>query len=97
MVINWNFTDSRQQYVLTLENSALTYETGKQAPNADAIITLTRGALDAITVQKTTFPDALQAGLVKVDGDPRKIGELLSVLDTFDVMFEIVEPSAATR
>jgi alkyl sulfatase BDS1-like metallo-beta-lactamase superfamily hydrolase len=97
MVINWNFTDSRQRFALTLENSALTYVKGKQAPNANATITLTRAALDAITLQKTTFPDALQAGLVKVDGDPRKLGELLAMLDTFNVMFEIVEPRAAGR
>ena len=29
MVINWNFTDSKQQFVMTLENSALTYVTGQ--------------------------------------------------------------------
>jgi alkyl sulfatase BDS1-like metallo-beta-lactamase superfamily hydrolase len=97
MVINWNFTDSKQQFVLTLEDSALTYVTGKQAPHADATITLTRGTLDAMTLQKTTFPDALQAGLVKVDGDPRRIGELFSMLDTLNVMFEIVEPKPANR
>jgi alkyl sulfatase BDS1-like metallo-beta-lactamase superfamily hydrolase len=97
MVINWNFTDSKQQYVLTLENSALTYVPGRQAANADATITLARGTLDAITLRKTTFPDALQAGLVKVDGDPRKLGDLLSMLDTFSVMFEIVEPRATAQ
>lgn len=97
MVINWNFTDSKQRYILTLENSALTHVSGRQASNADATITLTRGTLDAITLRRTTFPDALQAGLVKVDGDPRKLGDLLSMLDTFNVMFEIVEPRAIAQ
>jgi alkyl sulfatase BDS1-like metallo-beta-lactamase superfamily hydrolase len=97
MVLNWNFTDSKQQIVMTLENSALTYVTGKQAPNADATVALTRGTLNAVTLQQTTFPDAVKAGLVKIDGDLRKLDELLSMLDTFKVMFEVVEPKAVSQ
>ena len=92
MVLNWNFTDSKQQFVMTLENSALTYVPGRQAPNADATVTLARGTLDAVTLQRTTFPDAIKAGLVRIDGDGRKLDELLAMLDTFKVMFEVVEP-----
>ena len=36
----------------------------------------------------------VKAGLVKIDGDSRKLEELLSMLDTFEVMFEVVEPKA---
>jgi len=92
MVINWSFTDSNQRIALNLDNSALTYVAGKQAPNADATVTLARGTLDAVTLQRTTFADAVKAGLVKIDGDPRKLDELMSMLDTFKVMFEVVEP-----
>ncbi|HYB21857.1 MAG TPA: alkyl sulfatase dimerization domain-containing protein [Thermodesulfobacteriota bacterium] len=92
IIINWNFTDVNQQYVLNLENSALTYVPNKQAKNAGATLTLTRQTLDAITLQKLTFPQAMQSGQIKVEGDPRKLGELLSLLDTFNPMFEIVEP-----
>jgi alkyl sulfatase BDS1-like metallo-beta-lactamase superfamily hydrolase len=94
MVLNWAFSDSKQRFMLTLENSALTYVAGKQAPSADATITLARATLDAVTLQLTTFPDAVKAGLIKIDGDPRKIGELLSMLDTFSAMFEVIEPKA---
>jgi len=92
MVLNWNFTDSKQQFVMTLEHSALTYVTAKQAANADATVTLARGTLNAVTLQQTTFPDAVKAGLVKIDGDGRKLDDLLAMLDTFKVMFEVVEP-----
>jgi alkyl sulfatase BDS1-like metallo-beta-lactamase superfamily hydrolase len=34
---------------------------------------------------------------VKIDGDPRKLAELLSLLDDFQPMFEIVEPKPAPR
>src|SRR5260370_16328081 len=42
MVINWNFSDSKQQFVLTLENSALTYVAGRQPPPADPTSPLPR-------------------------------------------------------
>jgi alkyl sulfatase BDS1-like metallo-beta-lactamase superfamily hydrolase len=68
--------------------------TGKQAPNADATVTLTRATLDAVTQQRTTFAEAVKAGLARIDGDPGKPDELRSMLDTFKVMFEVVEPKA---
>ena len=91
-VINCMFTDSKQQFVLNLENSALTYVKGKQASNADATITLARDVLDAVILQRATFADAVKAGQIKVDGDPSKPEDLLSMLDTFQTMFEVVEP-----
>ncbi len=95
MVINWNFTDSKQTFVLTLENSALTHLSSRQDAGADATVTLARATLDAITLKQTTFPEAVQAGLVKIDGNRAKLGELLGMLDTFDPMFKVVEPRVA--
>ena len=46
---------------------------------------------------RTNFPDAVKAGLIRVDGDPRKLDDLLSMLDTFKVMFEVVEPKTARQ
>ena len=92
MVTNWNFTDTRQTYVLNLENSALTYVPNKQSPNADATISLTRETLDAISLQKITFAQAMATGQIKIGGNPLKLRELLSLFDTFSPTFEIVEP-----
>ena len=91
MVINWNFTDSNQKFVLTLENSALTHVAGQQ-PGADATVTLSRATLDAITLKETSFPAAVLAGKVKIDGDRAKLGALMAMLDTFEPMFPVVEP-----
>ena len=92
LVINWNFTDSKQSFVLTLENSALTWVAGKQSPQADATLTLARTTLDAVTLRQTTFPDAVGAGLIRIEGNADKLVELLGMLDTFNPMFEVVEP-----
>ncbi len=55
LVLNWNFIDVNEKYVMTLENSALTYVLAKQSPEADATITLTRTGFDAITLGQTTI------------------------------------------
>jgi alkyl sulfatase BDS1-like metallo-beta-lactamase superfamily hydrolase len=95
LIVNWNFTEPRQQFVLNLENSALTHVAGKQSDKADATLTLARSTLDAVTLRKTTFPEAVQAGLIKIEGDAGKLVELLGMLDTFNPMFEVVEPKRA--
>src|SRR5437667_7532556 len=59
IVLNWNFTDTRESFVLNLENSALTYVAGAQADAADAGFTLARGTLDEVIAKLTTFQDAV--------------------------------------
>ncbi len=94
IVLNWHFTDTQERFVLNLENAALTHTSGRQAPDADAGLTLTRETLKSITLRKTTFPEAVKSGAIQVAGDPRKLMELLSLLDEFEPMFEVVEPRA---
>lgn len=92
IVLNWKFTDTNQKYVLNLENSALTHTANAQSSSADASLTLTRATLDEISLQKITFPAALQSGLIVVTGKREKVAELLGMLETFSVGFPMVEP-----
>jgi alkyl sulfatase BDS1-like metallo-beta-lactamase superfamily hydrolase len=92
IVLNWNFTDVGERYVLNLENSALTYLPNAQAPNADATFTLTRATFDAINLGKTTFEKEIAAGHIKLQGDGRKLAELFGLLDTFTGDFNIITP-----
>jgi alkyl sulfatase BDS1-like metallo-beta-lactamase superfamily hydrolase len=50
MKLNWNFTDTNQQYILELENEALSHIAGRQARDADATVTLTRAKLNNVVV-----------------------------------------------
>ncbi|NUU42479.1 MBL fold metallo-hydrolase [Tardiphaga robiniae] len=92
IVINWTFTDLNETYVMNLENSALTHMSGKLSDNADASVTLTRAALDAITLKQRTFADSVAAGETSLSGNPLKLRELFGLLDEFSPGFEIVEP-----
>jgi alkyl sulfatase BDS1-like metallo-beta-lactamase superfamily hydrolase len=95
IVINWTFTDLNETYVMNLENSALTHTSGKLSDNADASVTLTRAALDAITLKQRTFLGSVLTGDVSVGGNPLKLRELFGMLDEFSTGFEVVEPKKA--
>jgi alkyl sulfatase BDS1-like metallo-beta-lactamase superfamily hydrolase len=92
IVLNWSFGDTGESFALNLENSALTYTEGVQAANADASFALARATLDDVISKQTSFPEAIATGKVKVTGNPGKLAELMSLMDDFPRMFEIVEP-----
>jgi len=95
IVINWRFTDVKQDFALNLENSALTYLEGRLSKAPDATLTLAKTTLDDITLRRTTFPEAIEKGRIQVEGNPEKLQELFSLVDAFSPMFEIIEPKKA--
>jgi alkyl sulfatase BDS1-like metallo-beta-lactamase superfamily hydrolase len=95
IVINWTFTDLNETYVMNLENAALTHRAGKLDPDADASVTLTRPALDAVTLKQRTFLGSVLTGDISVGGNPFKLRELFGLIDEFEPNFEIVEPRKA--
>jgi alkyl sulfatase BDS1-like metallo-beta-lactamase superfamily hydrolase len=95
IVLNWNFSDTGEHFVLNLENCALTYIAGAQADNADAGFTLARGTLDEVIAKQTSFPEAVVAGKIKFTGNAMRLAELMGLMDEFPRMFEIVEPKRA--
>jgi alkyl sulfatase BDS1-like metallo-beta-lactamase superfamily hydrolase len=48
--------------------------------------------LDQVIAKQTSFPDAVEAGKIKVDGNQARLAELMELMDEFPRMFEIVEP-----
>jgi len=92
IVLNWSFTDTKEKFVLTLENCALTYLEGAQDAKADASFTLSRSILDEAIAKQTSFPEAIASGKIKFTGDAMRLAELMGLMDEFPRMFEIVEP-----
>lgn len=93
IVINWVLPDTKQQARMNLENSVLTYMLDKQAPDADATVTLDRSTLDLITLRQKTFAQAAGDGSARIQGNGARLQELLGMLDDFDPMFDIVTPN----
>ncbi|RJE81941.1 alkyl/aryl-sulfatase [Paracoccus onubensis] len=95
ITLNFVFPDVGKKYLLELENGVLNHSEGVQSDTADTTITLDRAVLDAITLQQTTMQEAAQAGNVKFEGDPAKLQEVMSLLDTFGFWFNIATPNPA--
>jgi alkyl sulfatase BDS1-like metallo-beta-lactamase superfamily hydrolase len=70
----------------------LNHTAGVQADDADATIKLSRDTLNDIVLQQTTLEKAIADGDVKIDGDADKLGQLVSMLDTFEFWFNIITP-----
>jgi alkyl sulfatase BDS1-like metallo-beta-lactamase superfamily hydrolase len=92
LAINWVFSDLGRRYMTTLSNSALTYLADRASDRADATVTLDREVLTRLILQQTSLIDAVQQGLIGVEGDAATVAELFSLFDDFSPMFEIVEP-----
>ena len=95
IVIVWNFRNPDGQYVLNLENAALTYiecPPGVPPADADTTVTLERRTLNAILGGVLTLQQAIASGAITFTGNPAKIGELFGMLDTFGEAFNIVTP-----
>jgi len=92
IVLNWSFGDTGEKFVLTLENCALTYLESAQAPTADASFMLARATLDEVIAKQTSFPEAVASGKITFTGNAMRLAELMSLMDEFPRMFEIVEP-----
>ena len=92
IVLNWEFTDNGDRFVLNLENCALTHASGRHVANADATITLDRKTFNELVLQTSTMADAVAAGKARVSGNASRFDELMALMDDFERMFEIVEP-----
>ncbi len=92
LVINWQLTDTNENYRLNLEHSTLTYRANTQDDNAQATVSMNRDTLDQILLRRTTFPDAVKAGLIKISGEPNAFFGLLQMLEVPSGDFPIVTP-----
>jgi alkyl sulfatase BDS1-like metallo-beta-lactamase superfamily hydrolase len=86
------FTDSNETWALELSNSVLNNTKGRVLKNPDLKLTLTRQAFLAMLLQGKKLPELVQAGMVKVEGDPKALGAVVANLVTFDPTFNIVTP-----
>ena len=86
------FSDSNEVWALELSNSVLNNTRGRVLKNPDVTITLTRPAFLAMLLQGKKVPELVQAGLVKVEGDPRGFAAVVANIMNFEPVFNIVTP-----
>ena len=86
--INLDFTDTNEQFVLSLDNSVLNNIPNKVAKDADASLTLTRHIFNEV-VRRTSFVKEIAKGNVKVGGSLVALMRVFGKLDTFNPDFNI--------
>ncbi|SAL11035.1 beta-lactamase domain-containing protein [Caballeronia peredens] len=92
VTFNLTLTDTKEQVVLGVENSAIHYSKGRTSNAADASITMTREDLNNIMLGTTNMQKLVMSGTARVDGNSQKLGEFLTWLDSFEFYFNIVTP-----
>jgi len=92
VLLNWVFTDTKEQVLLRLSNGTLSHVIGRTDDGADATITLTRSALNRFILGQTTLDAEATAGEITVSPDIAPLDTVLRLLDDFDLWFNIVEP-----
>jgi len=92
LIINWSITDTNKHYRLNLQNATLTHRANTQDDNAHASVSMTRATLDNILLQRTSFPEAVQKGDIRIQGNPMAFFGLLQMLEEPPLDFPIVEP-----
>lgn len=89
--INIEFTDLKEAYTLSMENSVLNYTT-EVIKDADVSLKLSKKTLDDVQLGKTTLEKAAEDGTLKMKGDAQVFKDFMAMLDNFKFWFNIVTP-----
>ena len=94
--IGWHIVDAAEHWTLTLGNAALTYRRSVAGAKVQASVAVSRDGLAQLLAHEDGIAAAIASGIdsgrIAVDGDARQVHELLSMLDEFEPMFNVVEP-----
>jgi alkyl sulfatase BDS1-like metallo-beta-lactamase superfamily hydrolase len=92
MAFNLTLTDTKERYLLTLENAVLHHFKDRTDKSADASIEIARHEFAQLVLGEKTLDDLVTAGKAKVSGNGKKMSELVALFDYFNFWFEIVMP-----
>jgi alkyl sulfatase BDS1-like metallo-beta-lactamase superfamily hydrolase len=78
--------------VLTLSNGVLRHACEEPVDAVDVQLRLSRATLDDISLEQLSFAEALDSGRMVLKGSRPQFEGFLSLLDTFDRGFAVLEP-----
>jgi alkyl sulfatase BDS1-like metallo-beta-lactamase superfamily hydrolase len=95
--INYQITDTNEQYAVELSNSALTNISGYQNKDANLVIKTDSKSMTQIIGQQATYKSLAQAGKLTLKGDVTVLKKLQSTLVRFDPGFEMMPGTGASK
>ncbi|WP_299941285.1 alkyl sulfatase dimerization domain-containing protein [uncultured Microbulbifer sp.] len=88
--INITLPDINEQYALVLENAVLNYAPPVSNPHSS--VTIKRSDLNDLLLGTATIQEKIQDGSVNIEGDAEQLKLLLSLMDQFDIWWNLVTP-----
>ena len=92
LALNFVMPDVGERFTLSVGNGVMNYQIGTQVTDPDATVTMDRAVLDAINLRQASFPKAIKAGDIRIEGNPDALMQFLGLLEAFDLGFNIVTP-----
>ena len=90
--INLTFKDCGEKAMLLLNNGALNHRMGYTDAGALLSLQVTRNDFARLILKEVRPEELIDTGKMKITGDLNELKVLLSLLDSFDPMFNIIEP-----
>lgn len=90
--INWSFSDSGQDYALTLREGVLTYLSARKHAEPNVAVVMPDHLLVQLGAQPQSFQSMIEQGDIQVSGDAGRMEEILAALDSFSGSYNIVTP-----
>jgi len=94
---NLDTLDNGEQFVVEMNNSAMTNIKGQQAKHPTLTIVINRSELEKVMGGQTTFEKLLAEGKVKFVGDRKAFDQLKSTLTIFTLEFELMPGTKAKK
>ncbi|MNJ96681.1 Metallo-beta-lactamase superfamily protein [compost metagenome] len=91
-VIAINTTDTKEKYILTLNNSVLFANKAQASDKADTTLTMTSKEAGELFGGFKSMDELRQSGGLKMSGKSGAVTDLLAMLDTFNPNFNLVTP-----
>ncbi len=90
--IRFDFTDRNEVITLHVGQSVVFPRMDDALATPTVKLTMARAVFDKILAQEKSFPDAVKAGDIKVEGDIRAFATFFQALDTTPSNFNVVTP-----
>ncbi len=90
--VQMNFSDLNETYALELSNAVLNNTKGRKLAAPDVALTLSRPTFMKMVLGGVPLPKLIEAGEVKLEGNPKAFGAIFANLDRFAPLFNIVTP-----
>ncbi len=90
--IQFTFPDRSEELSLQVRKSVIVPRIGEKLAKPSASVTINRSDFDRLLAQDISFAQAMQEGLVKIDGNPLVLAALFAALDEPPPDFNIVTP-----